>query len=385
MRDKRIGILQVLSSAGLAGGERYVFDLIRFSSPHFKQIVVLPYSGPFEEALHRAEITYYLGGMSSRFSLASLLKLLALIRMHHIKIIHTHGYRANLHGRVAGLLSGTPTVSTVHVSLFDYTDTPPLSRFIYMLLERLTSFKTSKYICISKAMKSDLLRLGISPKKLTLIPNGVDLNRFSQRSKDLDLIAQFGIKGKGPVIGAVGRMVPEKGQIYLIKALSYLKPKYKDLKCVFIGGGPLFPQLKKAASDSGVKEMCVFVGLRQDIEKIYPLFDVFVLPSLREPFGLSLIEAMATGVPVIATNSGGPKDFIRSGINGLLVAPKQPKALAKEIDRLLSDKSFTEELASEGLKTVKEDFNVAKMVDKIESIYRSSVYITPRRRLRDKK
>jgi glycosyltransferase involved in cell wall biosynthesis len=365
----KITVLHILSSAGIGGGERYVLDLIKYSGESFRHIVAVPYRGPFEQQLRDRGFDYFIVNMERRFSLTALLCLIDYIRSNGVHIIHTHGFRANFYGRLAGMLASVQTVATVHVSLFDYVDTPELVRSFYILLEKVLAFKTSRFLCVSQAMKKDMLRLGIPAQKIVVMPNGVDLDFFYPRSVPDSLKKELGIETEGPVIGTAGRMVPEKGQIYLIGALKYLKDEWKDLKCLFIGEGPSLSKLKKVASESGMDDICIFSGMRKDIELIYPALDLFILPSIREPFGLVLLEAMASGIPVLATDSGGPSEFIESGVNGFLVIPKDSKALAEKITWILSNKEKAGNIAIEGLKLVERHFSVRKTAEKIVEQY----------------
>lgn len=367
----RITVLHILSSAGIAGGEGYVRDLIKYAGKSIKHIVVLPYWGPFVELLKDYRYNFNIIDMKKRFSVRSIQLLVQFIKENRVDIVHTHGYRANFYGRIACMLAGVKSISTVHVSLYDYIETSSLIRYIYIMLERILSYRTSVFICISNAMKQDMLALGIDPQKIVVIENGVDLERFYPRNAQKQLKKELGIKTNGPIVGTVGRMVTEKGQIFLIEALKYLKADWKDLKCLFIGEGPMLPQLKKMASDSGIEDMCVFAGILKDIEFSYSILDVFVLPSLREPFGLVLLEAMASGIPVIATAAGGPLGFIEPDVNGVLVPAANSKALALKISCLLSNKDKAKAIATDGRRTVENQYSVKETVEKVEGVYLS--------------
>lgn len=365
-------ILHIISSAGLAGGERYLFDLLRFSAKDLTHKVVLPHEGPFEVRLNQFHIDYAVINLNSRFSLHAILQLFRLIKAERIDLVHTHGFRADFYGRVAAILSGVRQVSTIHVSLFDYRETPAPIRWLYILIDKSLSFKTTKFLCISNAMREDMRRIGIKEHKIELIHNGVDAARFYPRNSEGKL-QELGILTDGPIIGTVGRMVPEKGHVYLIKALQRLKPEWKNIRCIFVGDGPMLSQLKQMAIKLGVGDNCIFCGIRSDIESIYSVFDLFVLSSPREPFGLALLEAMSSRVPVIATDAGGPRDFIKTGVNGVLVPPKNDLALAQQISYLLENKHHADALAQKGRETALKLFNIEKTVKKIESVYLSTV------------
>ena len=161
----------------------------------------------------------------------------------------------------------------------------------------------------------------------------------------------------------------EKGQMYLIEALQRLANRWPNLRCVFIGEGPLEARLKQRAKQLAVDRHCRFTGIRIDIEKIYPYFDLFVLPSVREPFGIVLLEAMASEVPVVATAAGGVLDFIEPGKNGELVPPRDENALAHQIDGLLSDPDRAKKLAQEGRRSVVNQYTIEKTVGRITDVY----------------
>lgn len=368
-----VKILHLIDSAEMAGGQRYLLDLIRHSDACFEHSVCLSGPGPFERMLKDQNCRYVFISMKKKFSLRSIRKIRKLVQDEKIRIVHTHGYRANLYGRSACLLKGINNIATVHVSLYDYIDTPPLFRWTYILMERMTSGLTSTYICISKAMKNDLLKMGVCDAKIAVIPNGVDLDVFHPRTADKNLYEALGVNKDHLIIATVGRMVTEKGHVYLIEALSYLREQWPMLRCVFIGSGPLFLQLKDYAEKLDVADICLFAGVRTDMAEIYPLMDIAILPSIREPFGLVLLEAMASRVPVIATSAGGPPDFIKSGFNGMLVSPLNSKELAEKIDFLLSNPDKTKAIAQQGFDTVSHYYRVEETVRKIGEVYRSWV------------
>lgn len=362
-------VLHLIDSSEIAGGERYLLDLIRHSGSSFTHIVALSYDGPLAQQLRDRQIPHFFVGMRSRLSIRSIFEIRKHIQTENISIVHTHGYRCNLYGRLACLFQGIRNIATVHVSLYDYVDTPPWLRRIYLQIEKLTSFMTSRYICISKAMRDDLHKLGIPEEKTVVIHNGVDLDVFYPREPDMKLCDDLKIGPNRPVIGTVGRMETEKGQVHLIDALPALLVRWPKLRCLFIGKGSLQDELKKRAAALGLAEICIFPGVRMDIADVYPLMDLFVLPSPREPFGLVLLEAMATGVPVIATSSGGPLDFIQSMVNGILVPPAEPVILASQIDFMLSNHERSHAIAQKGCETIRKHYDIRKTVEEIERLY----------------
>jgi glycosyltransferase involved in cell wall biosynthesis len=371
MGNNRICVMHIMSSSEMAGGERHVFDLLSHGSERFAHLVLLPYPGPFQQMLREAGFEHRVVDMRKRFSVGSVLRIVKAIRRYRVRIVHTHGFRANFHGRLSCLITRAGHVCTVHVSLLDYRDTSPLLRHLYILIERGLSWMSQAYVCVSETMAEDMVKMGIRPEKVVVIKNGVDLARFHPRKGGEEMRRELGIRPGDRVVGTVGRLVREKGQIHLIEALGYLKDEWKNLKCMFIGEGPEAEFLRQKASELKVQDMCLFVGMRRDVEAIYPILDAFVLPSAREPFGLVLLEAMASEVPVIATSSGGPKEFIQSGVNGLLFPPEDGKALASRVSFLLSHRDESRSMALAGKKTAEERFPVKETVRRTEQVYLS--------------
>jgi glycosyltransferase involved in cell wall biosynthesis len=238
-----------------------------------------------------------------------------------------------------------------------------------LLVEKALSFKTDLFLCVSEAMEKDMHKMGIPKRKTVMIHNGVDLEMFYPRRDRPFYKKRLNIQPEVNLIGTVGRMVPEKGQVYLIHALKYLRNLGLNIRCLFVGEGPLQNQLKRTAVEMGVDHLCEFIGRRLDIELIYPALDIFILPSPREPFGLVLLEAMATGVPVIATNSGGPSTFIETDVNGVLVPPEDAKELAGKIVDLLMRKKDRKSMGETGRETVLAQFDIHKTVSQIEDVY----------------
>jgi glycosyltransferase involved in cell wall biosynthesis len=367
----KITICHIISSAEIAGGERYLYDLVKNSNKSIRHSIILPYRGPFAQVLKESGISFDIIKLQHRNFIKSILSIIRAIRIQEADIVHTHGYRANFYGGIVSFFKRVKHITTVHVSLLDYKDTPKLLRYLYIIFEIILSLKISKYVCVSRAMAEDMKKIGIPQKKISIIPNGVDLTRFYPRRSGNVIKDEIGLNSDTVLIGTVGRLVPEKGQIFLIEALRQLQGKFKNLKCVFFGEGPLFEYLRNKALTLGVLNMCIFAGTRKDIERVYSELCLFVLPSIREPFGLALLEAMACCIPVLATESGGPLEFINSGTNGVLVPPKNAQKLASEIERILLNRKRAKYYGREGRKYVERNFDVRSTIKKVENIYLS--------------
>jgi glycosyltransferase involved in cell wall biosynthesis len=207
------------------------------------------------------------------------------------------------------------------------------------------------------------LALGLSaPSKYVVVRNGIDCDRFAgPRPRSFE---------GSPVIGAVGRFSEEKGHRYLLEAMSELTRRLPGARLVLVGYGALEGDLKSRAAGLGIDGRVTFAGERDSAE-LLGAFDLFVQPSLYESQGLAILEAMAAGVPVVASDVGGVRDVVRDGVTGLLVPPADPRALATSILRLAGDPELSKTLALQAGREVRERFSSSTMIESLVSRWSS--------------
>ena len=295
-----------------------------------------------------------------------------LIKKSKPLIVHTHSSKAGFLGRLAAKLAGIPIiVHTPHGHVFlGYFD--PFKTKMFIILERLASRITDKIIALTNREKEDHVRLRIANKdKFIVIPSGVELYKFKELlfNEKQDFKKELGIPENALIIGTVGRLVPVKGPEFLIEAAKYIIPKHPNTYFLFSGDGHLKQNLDKKASYLGIKNNIFFLGWRDDVAKIISIYDIFVLPSLNEGMGRVLVEAMALGKPIVASNAGGIPDLVTHGKNGFLVPPKDPRELANYIQILLEDGEKREKMGMAGKDMVK-NFSKEKMVGNIAELYK---------------
>jgi glycosyltransferase involved in cell wall biosynthesis len=205
----------------------------------------------------------------------------------------------------------------------------------------------------------------------TVIPNGVDLARFDLPAGASALRREYGIPGRAPLLGVVARLEPEKGHRYLIEAMPAILRSAPETWLVIVGEGSLDGSLRElAASLPGLAaRRIVFTGRREDVAAITAEIDVAVLPSLREAQGISILEAMARRKPVVASAVGGIPEVLTNGLDGLLVPPADPLALAEACIRLACSPSLRSRMGEAGRATVEARFSLDAMVRRIEAIY----------------
>lgn len=289
-------------------------------------------------------------------------------------IVHTHSYKAGILGCWAAKLAGVPTIiHTPHGHVFYGHFNPLVTRFIIMI-ERLTCFIMNRMVSLTEGERNDYIALSVcDPKKIVTIHSGVDVECYMQAQVNIrEKRTSLGLDQGEVVVGTVGWLLPIKGPIYLLRAMAEVWKSYPRASLVYVGKGDLERELRQEVSRMGASEKVWFLGWRDDIQEILPILDVFVLPSLNEGMGRVLVEAMAAGRPIVASNVGGIPDLVDQGENGFLVPPADPKALARALGFLILNPDKRREMGDRGRKMAVQ-FGVDSMVHKIDQLYRDSL------------
>jgi glycosyltransferase involved in cell wall biosynthesis len=286
-------------------------------------------------------------------------------------IVHTHTSKAGAVGRLAAWLARVPVViHTPHGHIF-YGYYGTVASAIIRLLERLLAKITDRIVTLTDRGAQEHVRYGIAgAEKFATIHSGIDLAHF--RSVQVDPAVkrkELGLPPEGLIVGTVGRLVPIKGLEWLLKAASRVLAEFPQACFVIIGDGPMLGELMQLTSKLGIGLRMVFVGAREDVPECLAALDLFVLPSLNEGMGRVLLEAMAVGCPVVATRVGGIPDIVADGTTGLLVPPRDDRALAEAILTLLRDRSRRAAYGEAARRHVDGRFDVETMVRNIERLY----------------
>lgn len=226
-----------------------------------------------------------------------------------------------------------------------------------------------KVICISENISRVLIDDGVSKEKLVIIHDGIDINRFELKSAD-ELRRELSIPDEHFVVGTVAALVGHKDYPNLLQAAKTVLQEFEKVTFVAVGDGGDRDELEALKRDLNLGNRFLFVGFRDDLERFYSLFDVFVLASHKEGLGTSVLDALACGLPVVGTRAGGIPEMIEPEVNGMLVPARDPQALASAILRLLKDEVLREKLAQNARPSVQK-FSVEQMVQKHIVLYRS--------------
>ncbi len=301
----------------------------------------------------------------------AMLALWRLLRRERPGLVHTHTSKAGVVGRFAAWLARVPVViHTPHGHIF-YGYYGTVTSAIIRLLERLLAKITDRIVTLTDRGAQEHVQYKIAgAEKFATIHSGIDLIHF--RSVQVNPAVkrkELGLPPEGPIIGTLGRLVPIKGQEWLLKAAPRVLAEFPQACFVIIGDGPMLGELRQLTSQLGIGLRVVFLGAREDVPECLAALDLFVLPSLNEGMGRALLEAMAVGCPVVATCVGGIPDIVADGATGLLVPPRDDRALAEAILTLLRDRSRRAAYGEAARRHVDGRFDVKTMVRSIEWLY----------------
>lgn len=290
---------------------------------------------------------------------------LSLLKNERVDLIHAHEFAMNTYGALLSALTDIPCVTTIHGK--NYSSDRWHRRAAYRLVARRT-----RMIAVSDDIKNFLATaVGVSVRRITTIPNGIHIDRYAATdAAKARFRTELGLSPRQPVVGAIGRLEPVKGHTHLLAAAQLVCTRYPDAVFVLAGQGPLRDSLEQQADALGIGRNVRFLGYRDDVATVLAGLDIFVLPSLSEGLPLSLLEAMAAGKPVVASNVGGIPEVIRDGDNGFLAQPATPVDFADCILTLLADPSRARLLAGNARELVSARFGMAAMVGAYENLYR---------------
>jgi glycosyltransferase involved in cell wall biosynthesis len=286
-------------------------------------------------------------------------------------IVHTHTSKPGIVGTLAAKWSRVPAIiHTVHLFPF-HEETGRMATAAYVRAERIAAHWCDRIVTVSEFQRDWALRVGIgSPDKIVSIPNGVPTDRARPTRSPAEVRAELGI-GDAFMMLSTGRLAPQKGLEYLIRAAALLRKDMPSAKIVLAGNGPLEQRLSKLVSDLGLEDTVLLLGLRTDIGDLLAASDLVVLPSLWEGLSISLLEAMAAGKPVVTTSVGGNREVTNDGETAVLVPPKDPASLATAIRALAADPARLEELGRKGQEAQLERYTLQRMLDAYLNEYES--------------
>ena len=356
-------MLQLLATGGTGGAqESYTGLLLRLDRSAYEVRALSLSSGTAVQRLRRLGLEVEV--IDEADDEAAVTDLTAYLVRNEVDLLHAHMYRAELVGARAALAAGTAVVmATVHSSRVRSPEDVAALAALTPVMDRL--------IVPSSSIAAKVRAEGRGAASFSVVPNGVDLDRFDLPVAACALRREFGIPGGAPLLGVVARLEPEKGHRFLIEAMPAILRGAPETWLVIVGEGSLDGELRSLARSlpGPAPARIVFTGRREDVAAITGDVDVAVLPSLREAQGISILEAMARRKPVVASAVGGIPEMLTNGLDGLLVPPADPAALAEACIRLACSPELRARMGDAGRATVEARFSLDAMVRQIEEIY----------------
>ncbi len=307
--------------------------------------------------------------------LKAIWKIYRIIRQEKPSIVHTHTAKAGTVGRLAALLAGVPIIiHTFHGHTFDGYFSRSLTFFFKKIEQALAIFST-RIIAISPKQKYDLTeKYRIAPPhKVDVIRLGFELERLQHVQKSATWRTTLGIRDSDFILGIVGRLVPIKNIAMGIEVVQRLHEHKKAYHLCIIGDGPERHSLEQLSLAKGLNGYVHFLGWKTDIEEIYRNIDILLLTSINEGTPVAIVEAMACGVPVVATDVGGVADMIRHGQNGLLVRSGETRDMAEKIKLLMSQPGLAHLLTENARDFAFSTYGYSRLVDDIDHLYRDEL------------
>ncbi len=370
MSESRVKLVQVIADSAIGGGPKHVLGILKhIDQSKFEPFLVCPPGYLKNEAKKISGVQILESDPRSKFDLVAIYLLKRTLE--HIQaygdpfapmIVHTHGPRAGLMARMV-VPYKVKKVHTEHILSENYHLKNPINDWIQKKVIGQQNKKSDLVIAVSSSVKKYLLRANLAvPSKLIVISNAIDLEQGQATIK------QIKVANKAPIIGTIGNLNIQKGQTYLIEAISKLKKKYPLITLEIIGEGPERNDLTEQIKITKLEHHVTLLGQQKDIDKYLKHWDVFVLPSLSETFGISILESMRAGVPVVASRIDGVADIISNRKNGLLISPRDPKAIESAVSEVLDHPVLASTLKRGGKEQIKEfDWNV--IIKKLEREY----------------
>jgi glycosyltransferase involved in cell wall biosynthesis len=356
-----VRVMYVVPDLEIGGAERHVttlmprLDPVRFTC----SVVCIGAEGALFGDLVDAGIPAVALRRTKRQALAAVVDLVREMRRRRPDVVLVRGYNAEMLGRIAAIIAGVPhRVVWLHYC-GDHDDRTRVRRLADRLLDR----RTDAYFGVARAQVRYLADdLGYPAHKIRIIYNGVDPTGYrpadEQRARAL-----LGIDPQRPVVGVVGRLIPQKDHILLLQAARRLIEEFPDLTVLVVGDGPMRRQIEHAAAELGLADHVLLVGTRPDVPDILPALTIFTLCPYDECFPIALLEAMASGRPAICTDVGGLGEMLADGITGYLVPPRDPVALADRLAKLLHDPQLCQRMGAAARARVELEFGLDANVD----------------------
>lgn len=362
-------ILHTIDTTGPGGAETIFVDLaINLPQDQYRSVVVIRNKGWLYEELCRRGAQPILLDAKGSFNWRYLKSLVALIHREKIDLIQSHLLGSNVYCALAGLITRTPVIATFHGAV-DIGENERLQWLKFAAIK----LGISSIVAVSASLRENIIkRTSLRHSKITVIHNGIETKSFSRPHSDA-IRKKMAWSDDDIIIGSLGNIRIAKAYDVLLHTAALLKNHKPTFRFVIAGQGKgrLYDELLKLKQELGLDDVVNFIGFSDEPADFLSNLNIFLLSSSSEGFSIATIQAMAVGLPVVATRSGGPEEFITHEINGWLVDPDNPQCIAEAMKKLSSNDKLRRKIAMAGQQQVNNAFDVKSMVSAYEEIYRT--------------
>ncbi len=371
MQMEKVKVLEFLTNFKIGGTERQVVNLARgLDRERFDlHVACLGRSGDFLDHIEGNQIPlteYRINSLCNHTTLIELWKFIRYLKLNRIQIVHSYGFYSNVFAVPAAFLGGVPVIIA---SIRDIGD--PLTPWQRRVQKFICGF-ADHILANSNAVRDWLLSAGYRKDKIGVIRNGIIIPARTPAVPRGHFRQEFGLPENARLVVVVSRLNPLKGIEYFLDAAALLPAGFEDVYFAIVGGSidaTYTAALEVQAARLGLGHRVLFTGFRLDIASILADSAISVLPSLSEGLSNVLLESMAAGIPVVATNVGGNPEVVEHGVGGLLVPPRNPAALAAAMRTLLSDPDLAARYGAAGRQRVEALFSLTRMVQDTQRLY----------------
>jgi glycosyltransferase involved in cell wall biosynthesis len=363
-----VRLLHLIETGGPGGAERMMLDLARNLGQGYDSTICLVKPGWLKSQVLALKMTCRVLASDGLGDVGIIADLIRLAHTKQINLMHAHEFYMNAIGSVVSFLTGIPLIATVHGKSYYPEKKRRCAAY------RMVAAQAAGMVAVSQDLQSFFCRTTRVPtERVQVVYNGINTKSFTNIPRNLKLLESIGVPTDASIVGTVGNLYPVKGHIHLIRAACMIRQHRPNTHVLILGRGGQRDALLAEAKTFGIEDHVHLLGYREDTPDWLGMMHVFTLPSLSEGLPLSLLEAMAAGIPTVVSAVGGMPEAVCDGQSGFLVPPGDPEALAKQILFLLNNPAVAASVGNAGRKRAQEVFSLNRMVGEYCGLYQRAL------------